>query len=238
MFVQTLNIAKGFRYRCYHSFIQVLTALAGFINSHLNKIVYARVVDVVLKPGQVEAAQTKAHQVQKRLYVVDRVGSLIYLIFSYRRKHRVSFEGCYGVVAFYALGAGEVNQKVFAIVVADVVQFQIPMAEAHLVQLFQGLQQLLSHFGNFNFQRVRGSSLAAPHKIEPLFIQVLATVTQHEQPFLALDIVSKAEKLWQELGCAIRRKLEFAKDLQLFFKGLALLQQVKFLQHSFALVLD
>lgn len=120
------------------------------MHANADEFIGAWVVDVVLKPWQPEAVHTEAHQVHQRFDVVDRVCASILTKLSNRAKHRVAFEGGYGVTAFYALGEGEINKVILAVVEADVVQLDVPVAKADLMQLLEGIQHLHCHFGNFD----------------------------------------------------------------------------------------
>ena len=92
-----------------------------------NELVCACLLDVVIQPRQVELVHAEAHQIKKRLDVVDGGCVGMCFVFAQGCKHGIAFEVLYLSVSFPdarlqdLLGQGKVNQIIVAIRYADIV---------------------------------------------------------------------------------------------------------------------
>jgi tetrahydromethanopterin S-methyltransferase subunit G len=53
-------------------------ALARSLYTRQNKVIRAKLIDVVVEPGQIETIETKANQIEERLNVVNGSGSRVH----------------------------------------------------------------------------------------------------------------------------------------------------------------
>ena len=83
----------------------------------------------------------------------------------YRGKHRVPFEvfDVSGGDVVDTLAEGKVDHVIVAVVDADVVELDVPVAESHLMQLSEGGEDLLAHVRHFLFELDRPRSCPALH---------------------------------------------------------------------------
>lgn len=157
-----------------------------FLDSILDELVGACLLDVIVEPGEVKLIHAETHQVQEWLDVVDWRRVRMYLVLPKGRKHGVSLEVLDLSVCPLLVGLEdvlcecEVNQIIVAIGDANVVQFQVPVAVPHLVKFVQGHQYLLSHLNDFDFEFRWLTCGSALHIVEPRLVQVDAAVA-HQQ---------------------------------------------------------
>ena len=74
--VKAVDVLECLAQWTWHLLVQILMMPFAFVHSVLDKLLCARLLDVVIKPGQVKLVHAEAHQVEERLDVVDwgRVG--------------------------------------------------------------------------------------------------------------------------------------------------------------------
>ena len=95
-----------------------------------------------------------------------------------RGEHRVPLKvfDVSGGDVFDALAEGKVDHIVVAVVDADVVELDVPVAESHLMQLSEGGEDLLAHVRNFLLELDGPRGCSALHVRQPRLIQVNAAV--------------------------------------------------------------
>lgn len=129
--VQLVNVSKCVGDGAWHLLIQVLVALARPLNTRQNKVVGTKLVDVVVEPGQIKSVETKANQVEQRLDVVDGSGPRVHAELAHRGKHGIAFEGFNWAPPIYSLSECKVDEVVPALIKTNVIQLDVPVAEAH-----------------------------------------------------------------------------------------------------------
>ena len=69
--VQTVDVLEGLTQRSWHLLVKILMMPFAFVHPVLYKLLCARLLDVVIEPGQVKLVHAEAHEVEEGLDVVD-----------------------------------------------------------------------------------------------------------------------------------------------------------------------
>ena len=69
--VQAVYVLEGLTQWSRHLLVQILMMPFAFVHPVLNELLCARLLDVVIEPGEVELVHAEAHEVEKGLDVVD-----------------------------------------------------------------------------------------------------------------------------------------------------------------------
>ena len=74
--VQTVDVLEGLTQWSWHLLVKILMMPFAFAHPVLYKLLCARLLDVVIEPGQVKFVHAEAHEVEEGLDIVDwgRVG--------------------------------------------------------------------------------------------------------------------------------------------------------------------
>ena len=68
-----MDVLECFDQGCGHLFVEVVVALLVFLQSVVDEVFCAQLIDVVLQPWQIETIQTETDQIEKRFYVIYRL---------------------------------------------------------------------------------------------------------------------------------------------------------------------
>ena len=145
-----------------------------FLESIFNELIRACLIDVVLKPRQIELVHAETDKVEKWLNIIYWSSCWVHIELSDRRKHWIALEmldvpGCDSIDA---LSESEVNHVVITILDANIVKFNVPMAKANIVELTEGWQYLLSHISYFDLEFYWTWCWTTFHIWQPSLIQV------------------------------------------------------------------
>jgi len=138
--VQTMYILEGLTEWPRHLLVEVLVVPLVLTRPIRDELVSARLLNVIIEPGEVELVHAEADEVEEGLDVIDGRGVRVKLVLAHRREHRITLE-VLDLAApvddllrrLYALRQGEVNEVKVAILDADVVKFQVPVTVTDLV---------------------------------------------------------------------------------------------------------
>ena len=84
-------------------------------------MISAKLIDVVVEPGQIETIETEANQIEERLNVVNGSGSRVHAKLAHRSKHRVALESFNRASSIYSLSEGKVDEVVPALVETNII---------------------------------------------------------------------------------------------------------------------
>ena len=107
----------------------------SLLESIFDELVCTCLIDVVLEPRKIEFVYAEADEVEEGFYIIYRTCCRVHIELPNRWKHGVPFEVfdiSWGNV-LNALGESEIDHVVKTISDADIVKFDVPMAEAYLV---------------------------------------------------------------------------------------------------------
>jgi hypothetical protein len=118
------------------------------------------------------------------------------------------------------LRKSEIDQVIRSVCITYVVQFNIPVGKSNFVKYIQCIYHLNSHFSYFYFELKLACQGRIFHVSEPLFVEVLPTMANHQLCALLLQPVSESHQFRQTQlqDFVLFTKLDLGENLKFLLK--------------------